>query len=257
MKKILLVIVLIILAYGCAKEIEIDKPAEYYKELGDNLAYEGKYNDAAERYEQALVRAETPAYVAEIQLSLADSYFLSGKYEDAIAVYEVYIEVYKDWENVKLATVRLGLAYFNIVRYASQDQTNTERSLFYLELVKKRYPDLVEEYDVDLRIELLRDRLAKKEMSIAKYYARILKSEPELLRYKYIINHYSDTSYYGEAVYRAAKLLLKKDELSEAVLYAENLEVIKQQDKYVEKVKKLINNYKEKKEKEKLKEKNK
>ena len=41
------------------------------------------------------------------------------------------------------------------------------------------------------------------------------------------------------------------------MLYEENLEVIKQQDKYVEKVKKLINNYKEKKEKEKLKEKNK
>lgn len=250
MKRALLAVLLIILSYGCAKEIEVDKPADYYKELGDSLANEGKYSEAAERYEQALIRAETPAYVAEVQLSLADSYFLAGKYEDAIAVYEVYIEVYKDWENVKLATVRLGLAYFNIVRYTSQDQTNTERSLYYLEEVKKRYPDLVEEYDVDLRIELLRDRLAKKEMIIAKYYARILKSEPELLRYKYIINHYSDTSYYGEAVYRAAKLLLKQDNVSEAKLYADNLEVLSPDSKYVPKVKKLIDKYNKKKEKE-------
>lgn len=253
MKRLFLVLVMVMLAYGCAKEIEVDKPAEYYKELGDNLAYEGKFKEAAERYEQALVRAETPAFVAEIQLSLADSYFLAGKYEDAIAVYEVYIEVYKDWENVKLATVRLGLAYFNIVRYASQDQTNTERSLFYLQEVKKRYPDLVEEYDVDLRITLLRDRLAKKEMQIAKYYARILKSEPELLRYKYIIQHYEDTSYYGEAVYRAVKLLLKKDELAEATLYSDNLEVLYPEDKYVEKSKKILAKYVKKKEKERLK----
>lgn len=255
MKKVLLMALILLLSYGCAKEIEVDKPAEYYKELGDNLANEGKYKDAAARYEQALVRAETPAYVAEIQLALADSYFLAGKYEDAIAVYEVYVDVYKGWENAKLATVRLGLAYFNIVRYASQDQTNTEQSLKYLQEVKEKYPDLVEEYDVDLRIELLRDRLAKKEMSIAKYYARILKSEPELLRYKYIINHYSDTSYYGEAVYRAVKLLLKKDNLSEAVLYADNLAVIKKDDKYVEKSKKLIEKYKEKQEELKNKEK--
>lgn len=253
MKKILLVLVIIIAAYGCAKEIEVDKPAEYYKELGDNLASEKKYKEAAERYEQALIRAETPAYVAEIQLSLADCYFLAGKYEDAIAVYEVYIDVYKDWENVKLATVRLGLAYFNIVRYTSQDQTNTERSLFYLEAVKKNYPDLVEEYDVDLRITLLKDRLAKKEMQIAKYYARILKKEPELLRYKYIIQHYDDTSYYGEAVYRAVKLLLKEDELAEAKLYSSNLEVLYPENKYVEKSKKIINKYEKKQEKEKLK----
>ena len=246
MKKLAVFAVILLLSYGCAKEIEVDKPAEYYKELGDTLAVEGKYSQAAERYEQALVRAETPAYVAEIQLALADSYFLAGKYEDAIAVYEVYIEVYKDWENVKLATVRLGLAYFNIVRYTAQDQTNTEKSLYYLDKVKENYPDLIEEYDVDIRIELLRERLARKEMSIAKYYARILKNEPELLRYKYVINHYSDTKYYPEAVFRAVKLLLKQDNLSESMLYYENLKVLKPDDKYTKKIDKLIAKYKEK-----------
>lgn len=253
MARVLYIIIIIFALYGCAKEVELDKPAAYYEEMGDTLASEGKYTKAAERYEQALVRAESPEYAATIQLALADSYFLAGKYIDAIPVYEVYLEVYQGWESAKLATVRVGLAYFNLVRYASQDQTNTERALFYLEEVKRKYPDLVEEYDVDLRIHLLRERLAKKEMQIALYYARILKPEPEFLRYKYVVTHYSDTIYYGEAVYKVVKLLLKKDEVDEAEYYLLKLISNDKENKFVAKTSKLIDKYKEKKEKEQLK----
>lgn len=253
MARFLYIIIIIFAIYGCAKEVELDKPATYYEEMGDTLASEGKYAKAAERYEQALVRAESPEYAATIQLALADSYFLAGKYIDAIPVYEVYLEVYQGWESAKLATVRVGLAYFNLVRYASQDQTNTERALFYLEEVKKKYPDLVEEYDVDLRIQLLRERLAKKEMQIAFYYARILEPEPEFLRYKYVVTHYNDTIYYGEAVYKVVKLLLKKDELQEAEYYLLKLISDDKENKFVTKTQKLIDKYKEKKEKERLK----
>lgn len=253
MARFLYIIIIIFAIYGCAKEVELDKPATYYEEMGDTLASEGKYAKAAERYEQALVRAESPEYAATIQLALADSYFLAGKYIDAIPVYEVYLEVYQGWESAKLATVRVGLAYFNLVRYASQDQTNTERALFYLEEVKKKYPDLVEEYDVDLRIQLLRERLAKKEMQIAFYYARVLEPEPEFLRYKYVVTHYSDTIYYGEAVYKVVKLLLKKDELQEAEYYLLKLISDDKENKFVAKTQKLIDKYKEKKEKERLK----
>lgn len=253
MARFLYIIIIMFAIYGCAKEVELDKPATYYEEMGDTLASEGKYAKAAERYEQALVRAESPEYAATIQLALADSYFLAGKYIDAIPVYEVYLEVYQGWESAKLATVRVGLAYFNLVRYASQDQTNTERALFYLEEVKKKYPDLVEEYDVDLRIQLLRERLAKKEMQVAFYYARILEPEPEFLRYKYVVTHYSDTIYYGEAVYKVVKLLLKKDELQEAEYYLLKLISDDKENKFVAKTQKLIDKYKEKKEKERLK----
>ena len=253
MARFLYIIFIIFALYGCAQEVELDKPATYYEEIGDTLASEGKYAKAAERYEQALVRAESPEYAAAIQLALADSYFLAGKYIDAIPVYEVYLEVYQGWESAKLATVRVGLAYFNLVRYASQDQTNTERALFYLEEVKNKYPDLVEEYDVDLRIQLLRERLAKKEMQIAFYYARILKPEPEFLRYKYVVTHYSDTIYYGEAVYKVVKLLLKKDEVDKAEYYLLKLISDDKENKFVKKTKELIDKYKEKKEKEHLK----
>ena len=75
-KTIIFITFIIYIISLCKKEVEVDKPAEYYEEMGDSLAIEGKYLKAAERYEQALVRAESPEYVASIQLALADSYFL-------------------------------------------------------------------------------------------------------------------------------------------------------------------------------------
>ena len=92
MARFLYILLIIFALYGCAKEVELDKPASYYEEMGDSLASEGKFVKAAERYEQALVRAESPEYAATIQLALADSYFLAGKYIDAIPIYEVYLE---------------------------------------------------------------------------------------------------------------------------------------------------------------------
>ena len=105
----------------------------------------------------------------------------------------------------------------------------------------------MEEYDVDLRIQLLRERLAKKEMQIAFYYARILKPESEILRYKYVVTHYSDTIYYGEAVYKVVKLLLEKDELDEAEYYLLKLISDDKENKYVEKTQELIYKYIDKK----------
>lgn len=249
MYRYLIILSLLFVMFGCAREVELDKMADYYEEEGDVLMAQGKYGKAAQWYEQALVRAESPEYAAKIQLSLADSYFLAGKYEDAIPVYEVYLDVYRDLDTARLATVRVGLAYFNLVKYASRDQTYTKRSLEYLEQVRDRYPELVEEYQVDVRIYLLRERLARKEMLIAKYYARILKPEPEMLRYKYIIANYPDTIYYGEAVNRLTKLLLKTGKHNEALYYINQLKEIEPDSKYIKTCQKRYDNYMKKAEK--------
>lgn len=245
MRKILISLSILIIFYGCAKTVEIDRDADFYKSEGDALAAQGKYKKAAEWYEQALMRAESPSYAADIQLSLADSHFLAGKYKDAIPVYEVYLDVYRDLSGAKLATVRLGLAYFNIVKLASRDQHNTEMSLKYFLEVKARYPELVEEYQVDERIALLRERLAKKEIIIAKYYARILKPEPEMFRYRYIISNYSDTVYYGEAMDKLIRLLLKRDEYYEAKNYYDVFELTYPDDAKLPSAKKRILQYEE------------
>ncbi len=115
--------------------------------------------------------------------------------------------------------------------------------------MQQKYPDLIEEYDVDIRIMLLRERLAKKEIQIARYYSRILKPESAMSRYKYIINNYNDTIYYGVSVYKLAKYLLKQDNVAEAEFYLLKLISDDSENKYVEKTQKMIDKYKEKKEK--------
>lgn len=249
MYKFLIITLFSILALSCAKEVELEKAQDYYEHEGNKLAAVGKYKDATEWYEQALIRAESPEYAAKIQLLLADSYYLAEMYEEAIPVYEVYLDIYKDLYYAKLARVRLGLSYFNLVKYASRDQTNTIKSLEAFMYVKEHYPELVKDYRIDERIYLLRERLAKKEWIIGNYYSRILKPKSARNRYKYIMDNYKDTKYYEVAIMKYVPISLKMDELSDAIDACNDLSKNKPSSKKINKCNKLITKYEKKQEK--------
>ena len=256
MQKLLIIALLSVLAFGCAKEVELEKAQDYYEHEGNLLAAQGKYKEATEWYDQALIRAESPEYAAKIQLLLADSYYLAEMYEAAIPIYEVYVDIYKDLYYAKLARVRLGLSYFNLVEYASRDQTNTAKALETFLYVKEHYPELVADYRIDERIVLLRERLAKKEWIIAKYYKRILKPNSAKKRYKLIMDTYKDTKYYELSVMKYVPLSLKENMLSDAIDACKELASINSNSKNIKKCNDLIEKYEKKQAKLKNKNKN-
>lgn len=249
MKKLIITFLFLTFISSCAKDgIEIDREAEFYRLEGQNYAAKKKYGKAAEYYEQALSRADTPDYAERVQLALADSYFLNGDYVEAIASYELFIDVYKDSAEYPLALSHLAIAYYNIVRSVKKDQTYAERSMQYLLEIKKNYPSYVKPFNVDQRIKVLRNHLAEREYSIARYYWRILKTDSEIERYRYVVENYSDTKFFSESCYLLIdRLLNKKNLLDEAESYYDlQKNTVSLNDKYLSKSAKEIAAYKEK-----------
>lgn len=215
----LLILVALLAMAGCAKPVETESESVYYKSLGDEYFAEKKYRNAISSYENALARAESPEAASLIQLSLANSYFLSKQYLDAIPVYEVYLDYYGESAEADLALLRIGLAHFNLMRRASQDQTQTVTALSYFEKVKARNPAFATEYNLDEKIAEIRKKLADKEYIIARYYGRILEYRPSMLRYKYLVDNYPDSPRYELSAYKLVKLLLKLNDVAEAENY--------------------------------------
>lgn len=249
MKKTIILLLTLATIVSCAKDsIEVDREAEFYRIEGQNYAAKKKYAKAAEYYEQALARADTPDFAERVQLALADSYFLNGDYVEAIASYELFADVYKDSAEYPLAIAHLAIAYYNIVRSPKKDQTYAERSMQYLLEIKERFPSYVEPYNVDERIKVLRNHLAEREYSVARYYWRILKTDSEIERYRFIVENYSDTKFFSESCYLLIdRLLFKKAELIEAENYY-NLQknTVEGNDKYLKKSANAIADYKKK-----------
>ena len=225
---------------GCAEKAVQEHDAVFYKELGDDYMAKKKYRKSIEAYENALMRAESPDLAGEIQLSLANSYFLYKKYNDAIPIYETYIDVYAGLPSADIAYLRLGLSHYELIERPGRDQTDTNSALNYFGKVKERRPDMYKEFALEEKTKLLLERLAKKELIVGKYYARILKREPAILRYKYLIEKYPDSEYYTEAAFRLAKLLIKEGKADEAATYVTLLKMKRPDDKYARKAENLL-----------------
>lgn len=224
--------------YSCSKPVQTEHEAGYYKEVGDEYFSEKKYRNAIDSYENALMRAETPDDASRIQLALANSYFLSKQYADAIPVYEVYLDYYGSSKEADLAILRIGMAHFNLMRRASQDQTQTLTALKYFEQVKERNPELTKEYDLDQKISDIKQRLAEKEYIIARYYGRIWEKGPEMRRYKYLVDNYPESRRYELAAYRLVKLLIFSGDTNEAENYFTLLKSKFPESEYIEKINK-------------------
>lgn len=232
-------IILFFIVSACAKPVGVDRDLSYYKSQGEEYIMAGKYKRAIESFENALIRAENPEDAAQVQLALADAYFAYKEYNDAIPVYEAYLEVYSNEAAADTAYLRLGLSHYKLINRTARDQTDTIAALKYFNLIKSRNPEMYEQYKLQDNIKFLRNRLASKELFIGKYYVRIRKWNPAILRYEYIIDNYSDTKYYEEAIYRLAKLLKKVERYDEMETYITLLQVNRPSSPYVKKALKL------------------
>lgn len=233
----------VIFVAGCSKPIEVERDAAFYKELGDEYQRDKKYKKAISAYESALMRAENPEMAAEIQLALADSYFLYEEYNDAIPVYEVYLDVYSALPSADLAYLRLGLSHYELINAAGRDQQDTLAAMKYFELIKERNPLMFEENQLGEKMIYMRNLLAKKELFVGKYYARIRQYGPAILRFQHLIETYPQSECYDEGVYRLVKALKKSNRLDEAYGYVTLLKMKHPDSKYVKKTERLLKNH--------------
>ncbi len=226
MKKLSLLLIscLLLAMFGCAKPIETERSAAYYRDLGDTLYIEGDYDKAAEAYENALLRAETPNEAARIQLALANSYYYDKSYKEAIPVYEVYLDIYTNTPQSARAYLNVGLSYYELKPSYKKDSTFIIKSRDYINNAIVRDPSLLTD-DIQILLVAIQEELARKELAIATYYGMILKKEPRILRLIYISENYSDTQVYPKAAKQLVELLAKEGRVEEAVAYYEQLAI--------------------------------
>ncbi|KAA0258645.1 outer membrane protein assembly factor BamD [Deferribacter autotrophicus] len=217
MKKLLIFLLGIFLVISCAGKHEQEKDAATLFKEGLQLFQKQKYEDSAILFEEALKKANNPELAAKSQLFLADSYYLDEKYDEAIAAYKSYLELYENSEDAKRALLRLGLSYYAMLQPIDRDQSYTRDAYKTFLTLREKYPEYAKQYEVDKKIKHLRDLLAEKNFYVAKFYVRIGKKKASLLRLEKIIKEYKDTKVYPEAALLYAKVLVELNKPAEAV----------------------------------------
>jgi outer membrane protein assembly factor BamD len=135
-------------------------------------------------------------------LMTAYAHYQANDYEGARDDADRFIGLYPGNPSTVYAYYIKAICYFEQIIDVGRDQAATEEALASLREVVRRYPTSEYATDAKLKIDMVNDQLAGKEMAIGRWYLREHQPLAAIGRFKTVIDRYQTTSHTPEALYR-------------------------------------------------------
>ena len=113
-----------------------------------------------------------------------------------------------------------ALSYYEQISDVGRDQKMTTLALAAVRDVIQRFPNTTYARDARLKLDLARDHLAGKDMSIGRYYQRKGDNLAAINRYRAVIENYQTTTHVPEALHRLTEAYLALGITDEAQMSA-------------------------------------
>ncbi len=154
------------------------------------------------------------------QLMSAFSYYIARDYNKAIQNSQRFLSIHPGNKDAPYAYYLIALSYYEQISDVNRDQSITEQAQIALREVNRRFPQTEYAADARLKLDLVSDHLAGKEMEIGRYYQRSGRWLAAALRFRNVVEEYETTSHTPEALYRLTESSLALGIREEAVKYA-------------------------------------
>lgn len=200
---------LVLLAACSEKEKPyVEKPADelYLKGYEDIL--KNNYKDAAEAFDEVERQHPYSEWATRGQLMSAYANYLNGDYDKAIATLDAFIQLHPGYKHIDYAYYLKSLSYYDRILAVSRDQKNTYEALNALSAVVKKFPNTKYGRDAQLKMDLVYDHLAGKEMYVGRYYMRKELYLAAINRFQTVIDAYQRTTHVPEALHRLVECYL-------------------------------------------------
>jgi outer membrane protein assembly factor BamD len=230
MKKLfhILLISLSIFLTSCSKEKKISVIEENEINLQMILLYEEGYEEllkgdvlyAANKFNEAESIFPQSEWAPIASLMAGYAYYSQDYYFEAIDQIEDYIKKYPNHLNMDYAHFLLAMCYYENIVDEKRDLQPLLKSKKEFELIITKYPNTDFALDAKFKLEFIEDRLAGKEMFIARHYLKSKKWIPAINRFKTILKDYETTVYIEEALYRLVEINYKLGLIDESKKYA-------------------------------------
>jgi outer membrane protein assembly factor BamD len=154
------------------------------------------------------------------QLMSSFSYYVAKDYTKSIQSAQRFLSIHPGNRDAPYAYYLIALSYYEQISDVDRDQKITTQALSALNEVVRRYPATRYAADARIKIDLVNDHLAGKEMEIGRYYERSGRWLAAGLRFKNVIETYQTTSHAPEALFRLVETSLAIGVPEEAQKYA-------------------------------------
>jgi outer membrane protein assembly factor BamD len=193
-----------------------EQPVEALYNQGMDYLEKGSYTKSAQAFVEVERQHPYSALAPKSLLMAAYAYYQARKYDDAIENYRVFIQLHPGHEHVAYAYYMIGICSYEQIPLVQRDQKTTEEALQAFEEVVQRFSGSPYGKDARLKIDLIRDHLAGKEMDVGRYYIRKQAYLAALNRFKNVVEGYQTTSQAPEALHRIVECYLALGIMDEA-----------------------------------------
>jgi outer membrane protein assembly factor BamD len=174
-----------------------------------NRLNQGNYKLAAALFDEVERQHPYSIWARRAQLMSAFSYYLEHDYTKSIQSAQGFIAVHPGSPDAAYAYYLVAIDYYQQIADVTRDQKISQQALDSLNELIRRYPDSRYAQDARLKVDLVRDHLAGKEMEIGRFYENRGDWLAAALRFRRVVDNYQTTSHVPEALERLTECYLE------------------------------------------------
>ena len=166
------------------------------------------YVTAAKLFDEVERQHPYSVWARRAQLMSAFSYYVGEQYPDAISSAQRFLSIHPGNKDAAYAYYLVAMSYYQQIVDVTRDQRITQQAQDAFGELVRRYPDTRYASDARLKLDLINDHLAGKEMEIGRFYQRSGKWLAATTRFREVVDKYQTTSHTPEALERLVECYL-------------------------------------------------
>tara|TARA_B100000676_G_scaffold56118_3_gene55116 strand:+ start:1681 stop:2529 length:849 start_codon:yes stop_codon:yes gene_type:complete len=218
-------ILIFLIVFSCSskkiEEIEyVEREVDEIYNSAIDLMNNEKFITAAEEFNEVERQHPYSIWATRAQIMSAYVKYKVQDYDMAIGAAQRYIDLHPGADDVDYAYYLIALCYYERINDVKRDQSYTVQALNSFKNLNNRFPNSRYIRDANLKIDLINDHLAGKEMDVGRTYLKLNNYIAAINRFKNVVDLYSKTSHVPEALARLTELYLYLGIYDQAKIYA-------------------------------------
>lgn len=202
---------------ACAGQANKKKPRLAYEERPVELLYSTgadrldrrQWSQAVNYFQEVERQHPYSEWSRRSILMQAYAHYQSNDYAEAIGDADRFISLYPGNPTAAYAHYIKAICYFEQIVDVNRDQAATGQALDALRDVATRYPRTEYALDARLKIDMVNDQLAGKEMTIGRWYQGQNLQAAAIGRFQKVVDDYQTTNHVPEALHRLTEIYLQ------------------------------------------------
>ena len=203
--------------FGKKDDALADDPADKLYNEGLFLMNQKKdFRAAAKKFEEVDRQHPYSEWARKALIMSAYAYYETREYDDAVNAAKRYVTLHPGSSDAAYAQYLIGASYFDQIADVSRDQQRTEKAMQALDEVVRKFPTTEYAASAKKKIDVARDQIAGKEMTIGRFYLEKRDFTGAINRFKVVVTQNQTTRHVEEALMRLTEAYMALGIVEEA-----------------------------------------